>query len=180
MPEKRNARVGDGRGLRSEGMVEDALWTLKGVLEQRPMYGLKANIEHIFRAPRCSPEDHAQKDFIVTLSGNVEIPLQAKSSQIGRRKHDKKCRNRNEFIPCIVVGAKDTVEAVIRKIVSCFKRVLEAMRLGSICQIKSGFESVLRTTEIETTVNRNKSRDKWFHRIETFRHGRASQFALAR
>ncbi|GEM_PF-3699578 len=177
MLEKRNTRVGEGRGLRSEGMVENALWTLKGVLEERPIYGLKVNIEHIFRAPRCSPEDHAQKDFIVTLSGSVEIPLQAKSSEIGRRKHDKKCRNRNEFIPCIVVGAKDTVEAVIRKIVSCFKRVLEAMRLGSIRRIKSGFESILKTSE--TMRSRNQPRDKWFHRVETFRHGRASQSAFA-
>ena len=155
-------------------MLEEALYSLM----ERPRYDFRKRIKHIFRTPRRGREDHAGKDFIVTLDDQTEIPLQVKSSQWGRRKHNKLCRD-GIVIPCIVVDRRDQLEAVVRKVVSCIKQTLEQIRLGFLRQMRLGIDSVLKDSGRQTAAPEKADRQRWCHRFEVHRYTARSQFACA-
>ena len=79
-----------------------------------------------------------------------------------------------------MVDKNDGPEAVVRKVVKCIKRTLEAMRLGFIRQMRAGYYSILKDTQTEPSRPRRNNRDGWCPRFETFRHCSPRQFAFAR
>jgi hypothetical protein len=102
------------KGLASEARVEEAL----RILKKKPWrYGLKFTIKRFRHAERNSPLDRRHTDFLITLEGGTNVPLQVKSSEWGRKKFERFCRRWNIFIPAIVVHFNEALESIIMQIV---------------------------------------------------------------
>jgi len=107
-------------GLASEAKVQTAL----AILQKEPQrYGLTSMIRWFVRAKRHSRLDRRHIDFLVILEEGMNVPLQVKSSERGKRKFERSCKQYGISIPVIVVHFGETIRSVIKQIVEKIKLV---------------------------------------------------------
>jgi hypothetical protein len=114
----------EARGIASEAMVEQALQAI----QNKSKKGLRARIIGFIHARRHSELYRQHVDFLVTLEGGHEIPLQVKSSDRARRKFERRRVAYGRFIPVIVVRLGEAIESVINKVTDCIKLAFNKMQ----------------------------------------------------
>jgi hypothetical protein len=111
-------------GFANEAKVETAL----KIIQKEQRYGLASLIKGFIWAQRHSRLDRNHVDFLVSLEGGIEVPLQVKSSERKRKKFEKFCKSLGLSISVIVVHIGESLESVIEQVVEKIKLALNSVQ----------------------------------------------------